>query len=33
MQRGRIVERLSADDLIMRKAEHPYTRELVAASG
>jgi len=33
MQRGRIVERLSAEDLIMGKAKHPYTRELIAASG
>jgi peptide/nickel transport system ATP-binding protein len=33
MQRGRIVEQLSADDLIMRKAGHPYTRELITASG
>jgi peptide/nickel transport system ATP-binding protein len=32
MQQGRIVERLSAEDLIAHKAMHPYTRELIAAS-
>jgi peptide/nickel transport system ATP-binding protein len=32
MQQGRIVERLSAEDLIAQKAMHPYTRELIAAS-
>ncbi len=32
MQRGCIVERLSAEDLIMHEVEHPYTRELIAAS-
>ena len=33
MQLGRIVERLSVEDLIARRAQHSYTRELVAASG
>jgi peptide/nickel transport system ATP-binding protein len=32
MQRGKIVERLTIDDLTARRAEHAYTRELMAAS-
>ena len=32
MQKGGIVERLTADDLIAKRAQHPYTRELIAAS-
>ncbi|MFD6354239.1 hypothetical protein [Nocardia tengchongensis] len=32
MHRGRIVEELSAADLCAGRAEHPYTRKLLAAS-
>jgi oligopeptide/dipeptide ABC transporter ATP-binding protein len=32
MYAGRIVEELSADDLRQRRAQHPYTRALIAAS-
>ena len=33
MQRGRIVERLTVEDLAAGRADHSYTRELIAASG
>jgi peptide/nickel transport system ATP-binding protein len=32
MQRGHVVEHLTAEDLIARRLQHPYTRELLAAS-
>lgn len=32
MQQGAIVERLSGDDLVARHVQHPYTRQLLAAS-
>ena len=32
MQQGRIVERLSVDDLIAHRVYHPYTQRLLAAS-
>jgi peptide/nickel transport system ATP-binding protein len=32
MQQGAIVERLSADELVSRRVQHPYTRQLLAAS-
>jgi peptide/nickel transport system ATP-binding protein len=32
MQQGAIVERLTADDLVGRRVQHPYTRQLLAAS-
>jgi iron complex transport system ATP-binding protein len=32
MQQGAIVEHLTADDLVGRRVQHPYTRQLLAAS-
>jgi len=32
MQRGCVIERLSAEHLIRHEVQHPYTRELIAAS-
>jgi peptide/nickel transport system ATP-binding protein len=32
MQQGRVVEQLSVGDLVAHRTEHPYTRQLLAAS-